>query len=248
MVRESDKLVFDNLISECAMNGKNDFGIGTYSEKSIHFILKSFFERDTDYHEVAFKGYVADAMRDGRITEIQTATLSGLRDKLDAFLPDACVRLVFPIRKKRKVIWIDPQTGEVSKSPRYTAGENMYSLLCELIYIVDYLRHPSLTLTVVEMNVEDYRYLDGYGADRKKRASKIDTVPVELVDIRDIDISRDLADLVPKGLPEAFTRNEFSSATKLKGRALWAALKVLETLEIIKRTDPIGRRHRYKLT
>ncbi len=236
---------FDDILNFLAVNGRDALGIGTYSEKSLHFILKNFFEPDRDYHEVAYKGYVADVMRDGKIVEIQTATLSGLRDKLDAFLTDSCVRLVFPVRKFKSIVWMDPETGEVKNTPKRRKSENIYSLLCELIYIVDYLRDPNLCITVVELAVDDYRYLDGWSRDRKKGATKLDSVPTELISITDLAIPESLFSFIPEGLEDVFSRQEFAKATGLRGRALWAALKVLETQRVIVKTEPDGRRHRY---
>ncbi len=236
---------FDELLSFVAVNGRDALGIGTYSEKSLHFILKNFFEPDRDRHEVAYKGYVADVMSDGKITEIQTATLSGLREKLDAFLPDACVRLVFPIRKYKSIVWMDPETGEVKNTPKRRKSENIYALLCELIYIADYLRDPNLCITVVELAVDDYRYLDGWSHDKKKGATKLDTVPTELISVTDLIMPDSLYSFIPKELGSVFTRQDFAKATGLRGRALWALLKVLETQRVIEKTEPDGRRHRY---
>lgn len=239
------RLRFDELLEFIAVHGKDALGIGTYSEKSLHFLLKNFFEPDRDHHEVAYKGYVADVMRDGRIVEIQTATLSGLRDKLDAFLPDACVRLVFPIRKYKSIVWMDPETGEVKNTPQRRKSESVYALLCELIYIADYLRDPNLCITMVELAVDDYRYLDGWSRDKKKGATKLDTVPTELISISDLFMPDSLFSFIPEELGDIFTRQAFSKATGLRGRALWAALKVLEEQRIIEKTEPDGKRHRY---
>ncbi|MBQ6789560.1 MAG: hypothetical protein IJO81_05185 [Clostridia bacterium] len=238
---------FDELLNFLALNGRDSLGIGTYSEKSLHFILKNLFEPDRDCHEVAFKGYVADVMRNGKIIEIQTATLSGLRGKLDAFLPDACVRLVFPVRRYKSIVWMDPETGEVRNTPQRRKAENMYSLLCELIYIVDYLRDPNLCITAVELSVDDYRYLDGWSRDKKKGATKLDTVPTELISVTDLTVPDSLYSFIPAELGDTFTRQSFSKATGLRGRALWAALKVLEAQRIIEKTEPDGKRHRYVL-
>ena len=241
------KYRFDELLNFLALNGRDALGIGTYSEKSLHFILKNLFEPDRDCHEVAYKGYVADVMKEGKITEIQTATLSGLRGKLDAYLPDACVRLVFPVRRYKSIVWMDPETGEVKNNPQRRKSEDMYALLCELIYIVDYLRDPNLCITAVELAVDDYRYLDGWSRDGKKGATKLDTVPTELISVTDLTVPGDLYTFIPEELSTTFTRQSFAKATGLRGRALWAALKVLETQRVIEKTEPDGKRHRYSV-
>lgn len=245
MLKESHRLAFENLIVDRASSERTDAGIGTYKEKTLHNILKNFFCANTDCHETAYKGYIADIMEDGYITEIQSSSLSGLRGKLDTFLAENNVRIVFPLILKRHIVWIDPVTGDVSKSKGSVKPDSIYVLIRQLIYITEYLRDPLLTLTVVWLNADDYRLLDGRGKDRKIGATKLDTVPTELVDIKDLQFPEDLEEFVPKSLPEVFTREEFSKAAHIKGRALWAVLKVLEEMRVIVKTDPDGRKHRY---
>lgn len=246
MLKTSELIKFDNLVTMCAVNGRADSGIGTYSEKSLHYILKNLFEDNADYHEVAYKGYVADVMRGEQITEIQTATLYGMKDKLEAFLADKRVRIVFPLVKKKRIIWTDPLTGESEVGKRPVKGSTEYDLLAELLYISEYLRDPSLVITIVELEADDYRLLSKGGKNRKIGARKVDTVPTKLIDIKDMEFPRDFYPLVPKHLSELFTRDEFSKATKLKARKLWAALKILEEQRIIEKGEPDGRRYRYR--
>lgn len=245
MLPASDFLRFKNLIRDVAVFGRDDAGIGTYKEKSLHYILKNFFCPNKDCHETAYKGYVADIMEDGYITEIQSSSLSGMREKLDAFLDLNCVRIVFPIITKRTIVWVDPITGDMTRSQRSVTKDNMYTLIRQLIYILDYLRDPSLTITAVTLHADDYRLLDGRGKDRKKGATKLDCVPTELVSIEDMVFPDDLSHFVPETLPEIFTREEFAGAAHLRGRALWAVLKVFLEMRVISKTEPDGRRHRY---
>ncbi len=245
MVKESDRLAFDNLVSMCALNGRAEYGIGTYKEKSLHYILKNFFERETQFHEVAYKGFVADCMREGQITEIQTATLYGMTDKLEAFLADKCVRIVFPIADKKRVVWLDPKSGEVTGKLTSRKGGDMYTLISELVYIIDYLRDPTLTITAVKIHADDYRLLSGRKSNPKKGAKKLDLIPTKLVDVVDLSFPEDLRAYVPETLPEVFTRDDFAKAAKIHGRELWGVLKVLEAMRVIAKTEPDGRRHRY---
>ena len=246
MTTESDRLRFENIVVKTAALGRDDFGIGTYKEKSLHYILKSFFESDTDYHEVAYRGYVADVKRDDFITEIQTSTLRGMKGKLDAFLPDCDVRIVFPISTERRIVWIDPKTGDATRSSRPAAGDTVYDLLSELVYIVEYLAVTGLTVTAVFLKTDDYRLLDGYGKYKKMRATKLDRVPTELIEVRDFVFPRDLASFVPETLPEEFGRLDFGRAAHLGGRALWGALKVLEETGVLIRAGKDGNRIIYR--
>ena len=245
MLSASDRVKFENLLRDAAVLGRDSAGIGTYKEKSLHYILKNFFCPNKDFHETSYKGYIADIMKDGYITEIQSSSLSGMKGKLDAFLEENCVRIVFPIIEKRNIVWVDPESGDMKRSPRSVSSENIYVLICQLIYILDYLRDPSLTVTAVTLCADDYRLLNGRGRDRKIGAEKLDCVPTELIDIFDLVFPDDLARFIPEKLPEAFTRDEFSKATRLRGRALWAVLKVMLEMRVIVRLENDGRRYRY---
>lgn len=71
----------------------NDKGIGTLSEKTLHAVLKNYYEPDENKHEVAIDGYYADIFNDSGIIEIQTRQLNKLRDKLAVFLKNIMLRL-----------------------------------------------------------------------------------------------------------------------------------------------------------
>ena len=62
-------------------------GIGTLSEKTVHAILKNYYEPDEDRQEIPIEKYVADIYANGEIIEIQTRQFNKMRNKLTAFLP-----------------------------------------------------------------------------------------------------------------------------------------------------------------
>ena len=92
---------FENALEKAKGNIAFDGGIGTLSEKTLHSVLKYYIEPCDDFHEVAYCSFVADIMRDGCITEIQTRAFDRLRKKLAAFLPNCPVTVVFPIAENR---------------------------------------------------------------------------------------------------------------------------------------------------
>ena len=71
--------------------------IGTYSEKTVHALLKQYFEPDSRYHEVKYAGYIADIKHDNRIVEIQSTQLYRLRKKLAVFCQECEVNVVYPV-------------------------------------------------------------------------------------------------------------------------------------------------------
>ena len=90
-------------------------GIGTLSEKTVHAIFKDYYEPDEDHQEIPIENYVADIYKDGEIIEIQTRQFNRMRGKLQAFLPLYPVTIVYPIPYEKWLIWIDEDSGELSK-------------------------------------------------------------------------------------------------------------------------------------
>ncbi len=70
-------------------------GFGTLQEKTVHAVMKLYYEPDEDYHEVPIEGYIADIYTGERIIEIQNGNFNRLRPKLAAFLPLYPVTVVY---------------------------------------------------------------------------------------------------------------------------------------------------------
>ena len=96
-------------------------GIGTLGEKTLHAVLKYYFEPYAPSHEVRLGGFIADIVGENGVIEIQTGSFERLRKKLGALLEVAPVTVVYPISAIKWVRWIDPLTGESTgrrKSPK----------------------------------------------------------------------------------------------------------------------------------
>ena len=87
-------------------------GIGTLQEKTIHAVLKAYYAPDESMVEIPVGRYVADIYTGCEITEIQTVHFDNLRKKLEAFLPDYPLTVVYPIPRIKYLIWMDTETGE----------------------------------------------------------------------------------------------------------------------------------------
>ena len=71
--------------------------IGLLGEKILHAGLKLYFEPNSDFHEVKVSGFVADICNAEGIIEIQTRSLGKLKRKLEVFLQNMPVTIVYPI-------------------------------------------------------------------------------------------------------------------------------------------------------
>lgn len=103
-------------------------GIGTLQEKTIHAVLKDYYAPDIAMQEVPVGGFVADICTGTEIIEIQTAHFDNMRKKLDCFLADYPVTVVYPIPQIKYLIWVDVETGECSKPRKSTVKGSVYTM------------------------------------------------------------------------------------------------------------------------
>ena len=200
--------------------------IGTYKEKTQHLILKHYFEPDPTFHEVSYHGFVADIHRDDNIIEIQTSSFGAMRRKLEVFLNDCDVTVVYPVPYRKTVSWIDADgnVSEPHRSPkRYTAAE----LLPNLIYILPYLQNPRLHFIVALLEVEEYRNLDGWGNGGKRGSTRYDRIPTKLCELVEIRSVLDLHKLLPFAVGETFSAEMLRKKAHFSNRAAYTAMRVL---------------------
>lgn len=232
---KEDKQVFQNACREIVGKERARLGIGTLGEKTVHAVLKRYLVPDERFHEVKCGKYVADIMIDGEIMEIQTAGFNRLRNKLEEFLKDKDVTVVYPIPHKKWLIWIDEETGEFSKKRLSNKTGSYYQAFYELYKIKMFLNHPNLHFRLILMDVEEYRFLNGYSQDRKKGSTRFDRVPVELVEDMFLNSGEDFRELVPEELEEIFTTKMFQKATGLTAKKSGVAVNVLSYLGVIEK-------------
>ena len=80
-VADCDKQLFHAACEKVMRQQCPQKGIGTLSEKTVHAVLKNFYETDPAHQEIPVENYVADILRDGEIIEIQTRSLNAMRRK-----------------------------------------------------------------------------------------------------------------------------------------------------------------------
>ena len=243
-----DYEAFVNAKDKIIGKAHNNKGIGTLSEKTLHAVLKLYYEPDEDKHEVAMSGYYADIYNDKGIIEIQTRQLNKLRDKLSVFLQDYHVTVVYPLPFNKWLSWVNPDNGEVQgrrKSPRHFTE---YDAFYELYKIKSYLKNPNLSINLVLIDMEEYKLLNGWSYDKKRGSTRYDRVPVGIRRIVKFDRIEDYMQLVPADLKEDFTVKDFAMAAGVSVEASRYTLNILNYLEIVKRTGRVKNGYVYNVT
>ena len=241
-----DKKAFEAAKRKVIGIDRQRLGIGTLAEKSLHAILKNYYEPNEDRQEIPIENYVADIFADGEIIEIQTRQFDKMRGKLAAFLPLYPVTIVYPIPHEKWLIWIDEESGSLSKKRKSPRKGNPYLVFPELYKIKAYLKDPNLRLRLVLLDVEEYKLLNGWSKDRKKGASRYDRIPTELVREIELDCPQDFLQFVPFELEGAFTSKEFAAAARIPLSLARTVLNILYHVEAVARVGKRGRLYLYE--
>ncbi len=246
MVTLEQKTRFDKCVQSALVGEHRRDGIGRLGERTLHLILKSFFEPDTDCHEVKIGRYVADICRGDEIIEIQTRAFAALAPKLSAYRPNYKVTLVYPIADVKYISWIAPETGEMSERHKSPKRGKPWDVLFELYALRSLLPFEGVRLMLVFMNMDEYKLLTGKSKNKKSLgASRHERVPTELCDILELNEPSDYAVLIPPTLKDEFTAAEFAKAAKMTQRTAWRALQALLALGVIERTGMRGKAYVY---
>ena len=228
---------------------RHDKGIGTLSEKTVHSVLKKFFEPEEDNHEVALEGYFADIYNENGVIEIQTRSFERLREKLAVFLNHYPVTIVYPMPCNKWVFWVDEQTGEVSeprKSPRHYT---VYDAFTELYKIKQYLHHPQLTVKLVLMDMQEYKTLQQKIHTKKgirRHGEKKDRIPIGIREIVTIEQLEDYMQFVPYELEGTFTSADFAKAAHIPVDTARITLNILKDTQTVTRVGKQGRSYLYE--
>lgn len=221
-------------------------GIGTLGEKTLHAVIKHYMEPDTAKHESRLGGYVADIVNETGVIEVQTRQFNKLRNKLACFLERGEVTVVYPIASTKWLVWVDPATGETTAKRRSPKRGNYCEVFYELYKIKPLLLHPRLRLRLMLIDMEEYRFLDGWSENKKRGSSRYNRIPIELIDELSINTPTDYCALLPDGLPETFTSKDFAKAAHLSPKSAQTAMNVLHSVGAVINIGKRGRGYLYE--
>lgn len=235
-----DVLRFQDACDKIINKHRDRNGIGTLGEKTLHAVLKSYFEPHEDSQEIKLGNYVADIAGENGIIEIQTQNFNALRNKLETFLEYCNVTVVYPIAKTKYLSWIDMDTGEKSKRRKSPKNGSIYDCFREIYKIKYTLDNPKMNICLVMLEMEEIRYLNGWSADKKKGSSRCDRIPINILDEIYFNNPHDYARFIPCGIPDEFTSKDFAKSAKIRLKTAQTALNILSYLGIVIKTGKKG--------
>lgn len=236
-----DSIRFSKIVSEYDFYSKR-CGIGTMGEKALHAVVKSYYEPDECYREVDVLGFVADIKYGDRIIEIQTTSFNRLNKKLEKYLEEYYVTVVYPIALNKHIVWIDPETGAVVAKNKSNKKGSPVEFLYEASKIRRFINHERLRFELLFVDVDEYKLLDGYGPERKSRCTKLYKMPVSLQYVTAIESAKDVKAFLPPEITDGrFTFAEFEKIMKIKDRRARYSLNALIEYGIVHVADKSGK-------
>ncbi len=196
-------------------------GIGTLSEKLLHRTLKYLYEPDPGKHEAEVGGFFADVLNSGGITEIQTGSFFHIDKKLGVFLKEYPVTLVCPVVREKRLVFIDPDSGEMTKPRLSPKKGRVESVFRELVHIRKRLSDDNLVVSVVLTDAMEYRVRRGPRRFRDKGYDRAELVPTAFVSETVFVTADDWLRLLPGGM-DGFTVRELAGELKLDARTAQA--------------------------
>ena len=220
-------------------------GIGSLSERLIHKILKYTVEPDDSYHEIKYKGLVADVKREDEIYEIQTRGFERLSDKLDAFLSECKVTVIHPIIAEKQIFRFDKATGEITGPRKSPSPKTVFDSAYEIFKLRRFLFNPDFEIKLFLLSVDEYK-----NVERKKRygpTDLIERIPKRLLDVVTLSCVKDYYAFIPPGLPVEFTSADYVKCARSRSRYCYYGVRLLSELGIVKKIGKRGRAYLFSL-
>ena len=210
-------------------------------ETSLHQALKLRYALDPSRCEQRLGRYRIDAVgEDGRLIEIQHGSLGAIRRKIRDLLNSHDVLVVKPIVAGKTLVRQSHKGGPVLGRRRSPKQGSLIDLFHELVYFVDVFPHERLTLEVLFVDIEEWRY-PGHGRQRRWRKGDFVVEDQRLVGVRDtlrLVTRADLRAQLPQDLPKPFHSGHLATSLDVPR---WVAQRVTYCLRLMQIAREVGK-------
>lgn len=227
----------------------NHGSVGTQNEKLIHAVLKNYYVPEESSQEIRIGKFIADAISEDGIYEIQTRALYSLKEKLREFAAASHVTIVHPIEAETRTVYIS-EDGEIVKEMPLRKSNPKQKIFEELYSIRDFLADSRVSIILVRLRVDKRVYFRGNTPpDLRSRSARkkvrVEKVPLAIQEEIRLFSSGDYAAWLPKNLPEQFTKKDFCAAAKESVGSL--RLEVLRAAGVIVKVGEKGKSYVYSV-
>ena len=216
-------------------------------ETSLHRALKRLLSGNEEDEEQTLAGYRIDAVVEGRLIEVQVASLFAIRRKITDLLEQGFeVTVVKPLTARKQIIRRQKRGGaEISRrwSPRREKFPDVFS---ELVHFIGAFPHPRLTLELLLITEEEFRIPRPKRWQRQRDFTVEDRCLVSVEDRRVIRSTEDLLDLFPLAVQQLCLERPFTTADLAAAAAVprWLAQKIAYCFRKLELWETIGKQQR----
>ena len=242
-----DKQQFYNACEKIIGTDRERRGIGTLGEKTLHAVLKNYYEPHEENHEIKVGRFFADIVGEQGVIEIQTRNFGGLIKKLDNFLEFCEVTVVYPLPALKYVAWLDMDSGELSPKHKSPKKYRIYDAFKEIIRIKYALDNPRFHLVLCFLEMDEIRFLNGWSENKKRGSTRCDRIPLDIIEEVRFDCVADYRRFIPDSLPDEFTSAHYAKACRINRQLASNGLNILNYLGLVERVGKKGNSFIYKV-
>lgn len=217
--------------------------IGTLREKPLHASLKEWYRQPGDLVEQPVDGFVVDLVREDLLIEIQTASFSKMRRKLETLIDDGHrVRVVHPIALDKWIVKVKDDGTIIDRrlSPRHGQVVDVFGELVGVSQLVD-----KLEIEVVLVRIDELRrHVPGKAWRRKGWV----VAERHLVEVVEHVVLQDFSELIPDSLPEPFTTSDLAKELGCRLRTAQQMAYCLKHAGVIEAVGKEGNRILYSVS
>ena len=209
-------------------------------ETSLHRELKKLYAGDDAQTEVVLDKYRIDAVSGNQLIEIQHGSLAAIRSKIQQLVNGHRVLVVKPIVARKLLVKQSGPQGKILSRRLSPKRGKLLDIFDELVYFTRVFPHPRLTLEIVLVEVEEWRY-PGHGRRRRWRRDDQVVADQKLISVGESVRLRSAADLmllVPGKLPKSFHTGHLA---ELAGVRRDIAQRIAYCLREMKAVDQAGK-------
>jgi hypothetical protein len=209
-------------------------------ETSLHRQLKQHYATEGALIEQRLGRYRIDVVRGKELVEIQLASLTSIRDKIAALVKKHDVLVVKPVIMTKHLVKQQRAGGKVVSRRRSPKSRTLLDVFEELVHFTRVFPHKRLTLEVVLIEIEEWRY-PGHGRRWRRRDNDHLVEDQHLLHVHEVHRFRTAADLrrlLPAALPQPFHTGHLAEGL---GIQRWVAQRMAYCLREMKAIRQVGK-------
>ncbi len=218
-------------------------------ETSLHRELKQRYAGNQARTEVVLGQYRIDAVLRSTLIEIQHGSLAAIRDKIRRLVAEHQVLVVKPIVARKVLIKQNVPEGPVVSRRLSPKRGQLLDIFDELVYFTRVFPHPNLTLEIVLVEVEEWRY-PGHGRRRRWRRNDHVVADQKLLGVgasMQLRKSADLIQLLPAQLPAQFHTGHLATELGIRRPVAQRIAYCLREMEAIRHVGKQGNSLLYEI-